>query len=132
MRREIEHTVLLLFLIPLFFINIKSSHDWGDDFAQYIHQAKNISEGISQNNTGYIFNSDVFLGPQAYPTGFPLLLAPIIKHYGFNFIVLNYTMTFFLVIVSLFGFLFLRKYFSFLTTFFTTLIIAYNPIFLNL
>jgi hypothetical protein len=131
MKKVIEHTVLLLFLIPLFFINIKSSHDWGDDFAQYIHQAKNISEGISQNNTGYVFNSDVFLGPNAYPTGFPLLLAPIIKHYGFNFMVLNYTMTFFLVIVSLFGFLFLRKYFSFLTAFFTTLIIAYNPIFLN-
>jgi len=131
MRKIIEHTILLLFLIPLFFINIKSSHDWGDDFAQYIHQAKNISEGISQNETGYVFNSDIFIGPQAYPTGFPLLLAPIIKHYGFNFIVLNYTMTFFLAIVSLFGFLFLRKYFSFLTAFFTTLIIAYNPIFLN-
>ena len=83
MKKVIEHTVLLLFLIPLFFINIKSSHDWGDDFAQYIHQAKNISEGISQNNTGYVFNSDVFLGPNAYPTGFPLLLAPIIKNYGF-------------------------------------------------
>ncbi len=131
MRKVIEHTVLLLFLIPLFFINIKSSHDWGDDFAQYIHQAKNISEGISQNITGYIFNPDLFLGPQAYPTGFPLLLAPIIKHYGFNFMVLNYIMTFFLVIASLFGFLFLRKHFSFLAAFFTTLIIAYNPIFLN-
>ena len=131
MRKVIEHTVLLVFLIPLFFINIKSSHDWGDDFAQYIHQAKNISEGISQNNTGYIFNSDLFLGPQAYPTGFPLLLTPFIKQYGFNFMVLNYTMTIFLVIASLFGFLFLRKHFSFLAAFFTTLIIAYNPIFLN-
>jgi len=131
MRKIIEHTILLLFLIPLFFINIKSSHDWGDDFAQYMHQAKNISEGISQNNTGYVFNSDTFLGPKAYPTGFPLLLAPIIKHYGFNFEVLNYTLTFFLVIASLFGFLFLRIHFSFLAAFFTTLIIAYNPIFLN-
>jgi len=131
MRKVIEHTVLLLFLIPLFFINIKLSHDWGDDFAQYIHQAKNITEGISQNNTGYVFNQDLFLGPQAYPTGFPLLLSPIIKYYGVNFMVLNYTMTFFLVIASLFGFLFLRNHFSFLAAFFTTLIIAYNPIFLN-
>lgn len=131
MRKVIEHIVLLLFLIPLFFINIKSSHDWGDDFAQYIHQAKNISEGISQNNTGYVFNADVFIGPQAYPTGFPILLAPIIKHYGLNFMILNYTMTFFLVLTCLLGFLFLRRRFSFLAAFFTTLIIAYNPIFLN-
>ena len=131
MRKSIEYSVLLLFLIPLFFVNIKSSHDWGDDFAQYIHQAKNIAEKVSQNNTGYVFNGDVFLGPQAYPTGFPILLSPLIKHYGFDFKVLNYYMTFFLVIVCLFGFLILRERFSYITAFFTTLIIAYNPFILN-
>ena len=83
MRKIIEHTILLLFLIPLFFINIKSSHDWGDDFAQYIHQAKNISEGISQNETGYIYNPDIaVLGPQAYPIGLPMILASFIESEG--------------------------------------------------
>lgn len=131
MRKIIEHTVLLLFLIPLFFINIKSSHGWGDDFAQYLHQAKNISEGISQNSTGYVFNPDVIIGPEAYPVGLPLLLAPIVSKYGLNFEVLNYFMTFFLVLSCLFGFIFLRKRFSVYTSFFTTLIIAYSPYYLN-
>ncbi len=131
MKKSIEYSVLLLLLIPLFFINIKTSHDWGDDFAQYLHQAKNITQGISQNETGYVFNKDVFLGPQAYPVGFPLLLAPFVKHYGLNFEVLNYLMTTFLALSCLFGFLILRGRFSFITALFTTLIIAYNPVMLN-
>ena len=132
MRKIIEHTILLLFLIPLFFINIKSSHDWGDDFAQYIHQAKNISEGISQNETGYIYNPDIaVLGPQAYPIGLPMILASFIESDHIDFVVLNYVMTFFLVMASVFAFLFFRNNFSFLTSLFTTIIIAYNPYFLN-
>lgn len=34
--------LLLLFLVPTFLINNNTTHNWGDDFAQYIHQAKLI------------------------------------------------------------------------------------------
>ncbi|MEQ1734412.1 MAG: hypothetical protein ABL940_12120 [Bacteroidia bacterium] len=119
-------------MLPLFFINIKTSHDWGDDFAQYIHQAKNISEGISQNTTGYIFNPErAVIGPKAYPTGMPLLLAPLVKHYGYNYTMINYYTSFFLALSGLFGFVFLRKHFSMLTSLFTILIISYGAQYLD-
>src|SRR5690349_7572200 len=59
----------LLVLIGLFHaLTLRPGHDWGDDFAQYIHHAKNIALGIDYNQTGYIWNpSFPMLGPQTYP-----------------------------------------------------------------
>lgn len=131
MRRLAQYLCVLALLTPLLFINIRSSHDWGDDFAQYIHQAKNISQGISQNETGYIFNPEVaVIGPKAYPSGFPLLLAPLVKH-GTNYALLDRYLSAFLLASCFIGFLLLRRSFSFATALFTTLIIAYNPVTLS-
>jgi len=126
-KKFIEYGLVILCLIPLFSINIKTSHDWGDDFAQYLHQAKNINEGVSQNQTGYIFNEKCFVGPQAYPVGFPLLLSPIVKQFGLNFYYLNLSQTLFLALSCLIGFIIIRQYTSFFAAFFTALIIGYNP-----
>ena len=77
--------IVLMLSIPLLFINVKDSHDWGDDFAGYIHQAKNIVEGNSQFQTGYIINVEgPVLGPPTYPIGFPLLLSPVYYFFGNN------------------------------------------------
>lgn len=131
MRRLAQYLCVLALLTPLLFINIRSSHDWGDDFAQYIHQAKNISQGISQNETGYIFNPEVaVIGPRAYPSGFPLLLAPLVKH-GIDYALLDRYLSAFLLASCFIGFLLLRRSFSFATALFTTLIIAYNPVTLS-
>ena len=131
MKKIIENSVLIILLIPLLFTNIKSSHDWGDDFAQYLHQAENICKGISQNETGYIFNPDAFLGPKAYPVGFPLLLAPVVYTYGLNYEAINVYLSVFLLLSCFIGYLLLRSYFSAATAIITTLIIAYNPVTLN-
>lgn len=131
MKRITEHIFLLVLLIPLLFTNIKSSHDWGDDFAQYIHQAKNINDGISQNETGYVFNKDAFIGPKAYPTGFPLLLAPVVYYYGVNYEAINVYLSVFLLLSCFIGYVLLRTYFSAATAMIVTLIIAYNPVTLN-
>lgn len=131
MRGLAQYFCVLALLTPLLFINIRSSHDWGDDFAQYIHQAKNISQGISQNETGYIFNPEVaVIGPKAYPSGFPLLLAPLMKH-GIDYALLDRYLSAFLIASCFIGFLLLRRSFSFATALLTTLIIAYNPVTLN-
>lgn len=130
-RTIIENSFLVVLLIPLLFTNIKSSHDWGDDFAQYLHQAKNICEGISQNETGYIFNADAFLGPQAYPVGFPLLLAPVIKVCGIDYAAITIYLSAYLLLSCFIGFLLLRNYFSVATAMIVTLIIAYNPVTLS-
>jgi len=121
------YSIVIALLLPLLFINIKNSHDWGDDFAQYIHQAQNILIGESQNNTGYIYNENCFIGPKAYPTGFPLLLAIYSKVSDDNLMSLNRFISLFWILGCFIGFLFLRKRFSYLTALITTLIIAYNP-----
>ncbi|MBK7311395.1 MAG: glycosyltransferase family 39 protein [Sphingobacteriaceae bacterium] len=121
------YSIVLALLLPLLFINIKNSHDWGDDFAQYIHQAQNILIGESQNNTGYIYNDNYFIGPTAYPTGFPLVLAVFSKFSKDNLMSLNKLISLFWMLGCFVGFLFFRKHFSYLTALTTTLIIAYNP-----
>lgn len=133
MKKIFEYILILACLVPLFFINIRTSHDWGDDFALYIKQAKNINAGIPQNETGYIFNENCFVvAPQAYPIGFPLLLSFVIDNSSsINYPKLDLYITFFLTLTCFVGFLILRRYTAFLTAFVTTLIIAYNPILVN-
>ncbi|MBP6335013.1 MAG: glycosyltransferase family 39 protein [Bacteroidia bacterium] len=70
--------IVILFLLPLLFININDSHDWGDDFAQYLIQARNLVEGKPQTENGLVFDkfSEKF-AVEAYPIGFPLLISPV-------------------------------------------------------
>jgi hypothetical protein len=126
-----SYGIVLAFLLPLLFINIKNSHDWGDDFAQYIHQAQNILIGESQNNTGYIYNEACFIGPKAYPAGFPLILAIYSKISDDNLMSLNRLISFFWMLSCFVGFLFIRKRSSYITALMATLIIAYNPMMLD-
>lgn len=128
MKKIVESSFVIILLLPLLFTNIKSSHDWGDDFAQYIHQAKNLISGVSQNETGYIFNDQLsIIGPKAYPVGFPILIAPVIYKFAINYTALNIYLSCYLLLSCFVGFLFLKKYFSIPTAIITTLIIAYNP-----
>ena len=68
-------------LIGLFYLaTIRPGHAWGDDFAQYIHHARNLATGVPYAATGYIYNPyNPTIGPRTYPPGFPLLLAPVVK-----------------------------------------------------
>ncbi len=114
--------------IPLFFINIRDSHDWGDDFAQYIHQAANIIEGKPQNVTGYIFNPDQpFVGPPVYSVGFPLILAPVYACAGNRIMAFDYLNTAVLCLLGMFIIYFMKKQVGELTAVFISLIIIYNP-----
>lgn len=124
--------LLFILCIPLLFINIKGSHDWGDDFASYIHQAKNIVEGIPQSSLGYVLNQDSpGIGPPAYPIGFPLLLAPVYYFFGNNIAAFTSFLSVLLIISAILMYRFFKFYFSTLTSFFLVLIIIYNPWTLN-
>ena len=118
-------------LLPLAFINIKNSHDWGDDFAMYLTEAKNIVQHKDPGQNGFIINPNAMMGPQSYPIGFPLILAPVIKWYGVNFYALNKYQSLLLIGALFFGFLFLYKNFSGLSSLLMTLVIAYNPLILS-
>lgn len=104
---------LLLFSIPLFFINVHEQHNWGDDFAQYIKEADNFAKGKPFYETTTIYNhlNPVF-GPPQYPPGFPLILSPIIKIWGLSVRAMNYFMSFLLacLLFTLYGYY--RKYTS--------------------
>ena len=78
-RLELVGFLLAFGIIVLVYLStIYPDQGWGDDFAQYISQAANISKGISMAQTGYIYSRYTpSLGPVAYPPGFPLMLAPI-------------------------------------------------------
>ena len=73
-------------LIGLFYLaTIRPGHAWGDDFAQYIHHARNLATGVPYAETGYIYNPhNPAIGPRTYPPGFPLLLAPVVKLFGLD------------------------------------------------
>jgi len=69
---------------------LRGGHVWGDDFAMYIQHARNISEARPYAESGYVYNPLYpHLGPRAYPPVFPLLLAPVYRVAGLNWIALK-------------------------------------------
>jgi hypothetical protein len=127
-QKTLKPLLYIALFIPLFLLNIKDSHDWGDDFAQYIHQASNISKGQSQFATGYIFNPDhAFIGPPVYSVGFPLLLSPVVTLFGNNILAFNYFNTALLLIIGVLMILFLKSSLGELIAILLSLIIIYNP-----
>src|SRR5215475_14322235 len=63
-------------------------HDWGDDFAWYILQAKSLLAGTTEKFVAQsIFTntqSTTHVGPVAYPWGYPIILMPILALKGIN------------------------------------------------
>lgn len=77
--------ILVIFAVGAFYLlTIRGGHNWGDDFAMYIHHAQNLAEGRPYSDTGYIYNPGNIIGPTTYPPIYPLLLVPIYKLWGLN------------------------------------------------
>jgi hypothetical protein len=72
--------VILLAVAILYVATLREGHRWGDDFAAYLTQARNIAEGRNYSETRYI--KDPSLGPPNYPPVTALLLAPVYKLSG--------------------------------------------------
>ncbi|MBF0297255.1 MAG: phospholipid carrier-dependent glycosyltransferase [Oligoflexia bacterium] len=126
MRILISIIFFCIFLIPSF-VNLNSTHNWGSDFAQYIHQSKNIVEGLPQEKT-YLYNPGFSEnGPQVYPVGFPLLLAPIYFFYGNNILIFSIFISFCLFILNLLIFYFFKKRYGPLYAILLAIIFAYDP-----
>lgn len=88
-----EHWPIAVLVLATFLVcvaNLARGHDWGDDFALYIGQAKAIAQfdlsPVVESNIYAIDNSAWrSFSPVAYPWGFPLLLAPFYWIWGVNF-----------------------------------------------
>ncbi len=77
----------------LLWTGLSRGQDWGDDFAQYIMQARSLVEGRPAEfitvNRFIVENSVYAVGPVTYPWGYPLLLAPVYAAFGLDPIALK-------------------------------------------
>ena len=123
-----QYIILLLCCIPLFFLNVHNSHSCGgDDYAQYIKEAKNISEGRPFYITNYVFNkaNNIYAPPQ-YPPGFPLLIAPVVRIWGIALEPLCYFNCILGVLLMLGFFTYFRKYMGVFAAVCLSVIISYS------
>ena len=88
---ELRNPILSIILILSIVIGssyLTRGHEWGDDFASYIMQAKSILNGDMQefveHNSITIEQSSSQVGPVAYPWGYPLILTPVYAIKGLN------------------------------------------------
>ena len=78
---------------------LRRGHEWGDDFAWYILQARSILEGTTdefmQQSIFTNWQSTTHVGPLAYPWGYPLILAPVYAVKGISPLALKLPSLFF-------------------------------------
>lgn len=133
--REHKTTILWYALVMLVLcapalLNIQRTHNWGDDFAQYILQARNIAEGRSQLTTGYveIVGSTILSTPALVPVGFPLLLAPVYTWFGNSILHFSLLISVLFAVLSLLTFVYYKRVFRApLLALLGAALIAYNP-----
>jgi 4-amino-4-deoxy-L-arabinose transferase-like glycosyltransferase len=84
---------IILMSLVLGSATLTRGHDWGDDFASYIMQAKSIwngdMQGFVEHNKFTISESSILIGPVAYPWGYPLILVPAYALKGTSALVLK-------------------------------------------
>lgn len=72
--------ILILISLVIGASTLRRGHEWGDDFAWYIVQAKSILQGsldeFMEQSAFTNQQSTTHLGPLAYPWGYPLILVP--------------------------------------------------------
>lgn len=113
---------------------VDSNHNWGGDFSQYIAQAKALIAGTIPtqiaNNTLMMSLNDYPYGPNVYPWGYPLLLAPVIALFGENLLALKcVNIAFFTLFIACF-YLYVSRRFSTQASIALTLCFALNPMLL--
>jgi hypothetical protein len=120
--------ILIIMLIVLSvltnILSFNKAHDWGDDFAGYVIQAKTIRTGNYSDLQANIEKNDFILN---YPWGFPFLISPVIKYFDSNIIVVKiYVYLFFLLALIVIFYMFRRHR---ETALLTILLVSSSPYF---
>src|SRR6266540_5649347 len=93
--------VIIIVSLILGASTLTRGHQWGDDFAWYILQAKSIWNGTTnefiQQSAFTNDQSTTYVGPLAYPWGYPLILTPAYAMKGINPLALKIPALFFFV-----------------------------------
>ncbi len=110
-QKKFHYVILTLFCIPLFFINIQNTHNYGDDWSQYLKEALNIAAGKPYYTSTYVFNPlNTDYAPPYYPPGYPLLMAPVVRFTGAAIIPLLYQNTIFVCLIIFLAYRYLRGF----------------------
>jgi 4-amino-4-deoxy-L-arabinose transferase-like glycosyltransferase len=132
--KEIHNYVLALILLAYIVAvsaQLSRGHDWGDDFASYIMQAKSIVTGteniFSEQNSFTIHDSSYLIGPVAYPWGYPLFLTIFYAVFGLNPLALKIPNILFFVLFLIVLYKLLKKRLSPWDSILLVSILAFNP-----
>lgn len=82
-------TIVILISFMLCIANHQEGHNWGGDFALYLHQTESLVDGTMNDlaiSSRYIIeNTPVNFSPVLYPWGLPILLSPIYYFFGVDY-----------------------------------------------
>ena len=119
--------ILIVFLVPTYFIHTQKYPDWGDDFAQYVYQSQQIHS--PSQDYKQVLNVSEYSSPKR-SVFFSVVLSVIsptieIQNYV-DVISISY------ILAAVCFFLFLSKHFSLTVSFLGSLCVFYNFLFLRL
>ncbi len=128
--------IILLISTLMGYGSLTSGHNWAySDFAGYIMQAESILDsdisGFMTHNAITVYESDLPVGPVAYPWGYPLLLTPILAFMGISTLSMKLLNTFLYFAFLLILFLLFRKRLHRLDAFLLLALFAFNPVFIQ-
>lgn len=124
-------TLLILFLIPILFINITDSYDWEGDTALLIIQAQNILNGQPFHESLYIYNPNYpILSPSYYPVVTPLIFSSVMAFTGYDIFSLMVLYSILFGFIGLSSFYFIKNHFSSWVAFVAALLLVYNQFFI--
>lgn len=110
-------------------------HQWGDDFAWYILQARSLLDGtmdeFMEQSAFTNGESTTHLGPLAYPWGYPLILAPVYAIKGISPLALKMPGLFFYAGFLVCLYLLMRDRLSPAESLLIVSLFAFNPLLLQ-
>lgn len=124
-----EWVCVIIILLPLLWLNVRSSQHWGDDFAVYVQQAINISEGKVFDSISYDYVPGFCSIIPSAPVGFSLLLLPVYKCFGFDMYAFSLYLSIIYVLWAMFTYVVCRQYFP-AATCCVLLVVAFYPNFM--
>ena len=134
----VRNAILVIILIGSIVIGssqLTRGHEWGDDFAAYIMQAKSIVNGDMQefveHNSITIYQSSSLIGPAAYPWGYPLILTPVYSIKGVSPLALKLPGLLFFVGFLICFYLLMRNRLTRTESLLIVSLFAFNPMFLS-
>ncbi|HEX6034717.1 MAG TPA: hypothetical protein VFY83_09800, partial [Anaerolineales bacterium] len=127
--------ILILASLVLGASSLTRGHQWGDDFAWYIVQAKSILDGTTdefmQQSAFTNGKSTTHLGPLAYPWGYPLLLVPVYAVKGISPLALKLPALFFYVGFLVCLYLLMKSRLTEIESLLVVSLFAFNPLLLQ-